>query len=631
MKARIALAAAAALLLSFAGIATPSGAATIVPKITKAFMKDADRDDHADRVQLTYNVPVTHASDADGTYPFSVASYTITKVGAASGSLKLMVFLQEKASPDIAAAPSVTYTQTSSKPVTDGAGTQAANQTFTKTKPLDLDGDGYTAVGGDCAPKNASIHPGALDDPDLSFVDTNCDGIDGDASGAVFVSTVGNDANAGTRAAPLLHVNAAIAMASASVPTKDVYVSSGAFDEGNGLALADDVGVYGGYSAADWSRSLAGTTVIWGTRQAARADGDTGVVLQLLDLHSSALAVSSYSVYGLIAVNSSSVLLQRVDVSAGAGSAGANGFSPPGQASAGGDGTPGGPGVENGGLFCLKGSRPQGGAGGSSPVSAAQGGQGGSAGQGGSDGSAGSPSPGGASGGPGTPYGMGDWSTPSTYWGADGANSAPGANGLGGTMGSFGADGYIPNWGGSGAPAQYGFGGGGGGGGGGGTVDCDSYGGGGGGGGAGGAGGASGAGGGPGGGSIGIYAWSSTVVIQDSSTVATGSGGGGGTGGTGQPGGTGGIGALPSGPGNYYGVGQDDGSNGGRGGDGGDAGRGGHGGGGAGGPSIGVLYNGASTLTIDPSTTITPGAGGARGLGPGYWGSVGISVAVHTA
>jgi hypothetical protein len=49
--------------------------------------------------------------------------------------------------------------------------------------PRDWDGDGVIA--GDCAPLDAAIHPGAPDAPDLSFADTDCDGIDGDAAGAV--------------------------------------------------------------------------------------------------------------------------------------------------------------------------------------------------------------------------------------------------------------------------------------------------------------------------------------------------------------------------------------------------------------------------------------------------------------
>src|SRR5262249_60826684 len=40
------------------------------------------------------------------------------------------------------------------------------------------------------------------DTPDLKFVDSNCDGIDGDAKNAVFVAPDGNDAAPGTMKRP---------------------------------------------------------------------------------------------------------------------------------------------------------------------------------------------------------------------------------------------------------------------------------------------------------------------------------------------------------------------------------------------------------------------------------------------
>src|SRR4051812_5376086 len=59
-------------------------------------------------------------------------------------------------------------------------------------KHLDDKGDGYTVADRDCMPTNASIHPKAVDVPDLHFVDSNCDGIDGDGLAAVFVSPAGS-------------------------------------------------------------------------------------------------------------------------------------------------------------------------------------------------------------------------------------------------------------------------------------------------------------------------------------------------------------------------------------------------------------------------------------------------------
>jgi hypothetical protein len=104
--------------------------------------------------------------DSDGTYPFAVAGHQVKKVGAATGTTKVVLTIKEKASPDIAAEPDVTYARTSQQPVRERVGLQASNRTFTNPKPLDLDGAGYTSAGGDCAPKNPSRHPGASDLPD---------------------------------------------------------------------------------------------------------------------------------------------------------------------------------------------------------------------------------------------------------------------------------------------------------------------------------------------------------------------------------------------------------------------------------------------------------------------------------
>jgi hypothetical protein len=56
------------------------------PKMVKAQMVDTDADRNSDQLVLTYSEPVTHAADADGTYPFTVEGYTIASVQAASGS-----------------------------------------------------------------------------------------------------------------------------------------------------------------------------------------------------------------------------------------------------------------------------------------------------------------------------------------------------------------------------------------------------------------------------------------------------------------------------------------------------------------------------------------------------------------
>ena len=563
----------------FAGgwlVAVPAGATT-APMIVKAVMGDKNGNDRADRVTLTYSAPIAHVDDKDGSYPFSVAGYVITDVGAAKNSTTLVITLAERAKPDIEARPQIVYSETTHQPVT-GGGKQAAAQTFKQTKPLDLDGDGYTVADGDCAPLNPAIHPGAADLPDLAFVDSNCDGIDGDAAQAIFVAPSGSDANPGTKASPKASIQSAITAAATQVPPFNVYVAAGSYS--GTITLASGVGVYGDYNPVTWARPATGATTITGA-PAAAADGATGVTLQLLTLH----GTTSTSAYGLLATNGAAVTLDDVTidtdpgatgtsgspgVNGGTGTAGANATGSAGAGSGAGAGGNGGVGLANG-------------APGTQGYGTSEDRQGGSGGTGGT-----AAGPTGGAGGAGAP----------------GPNGTPGFE----VQGSFLANGYGPGGGVTGSRGYPGAQGGGGGGGRGQQVCtakvCTPYsGGGGGGGGDGGTGGSGGGAGSGGGGSIGIYAYSSTITVTSDGVKITttngGNGGSGSSGGSGGPGGTGGKGYSPT-----------IGGAGGPGGAGGYGGEGGYGSSGSGGPSIGIFDGGGTSLVGAANAAITIGSGG---------------------
>ncbi len=109
----------------------------------------------------------------------------------------------------------------------------------------DVDGDGSPKTE-DCNDFNASINPNAIDHPDGEYVDTNCDGVDGDASAAVWVSPTGNDANVGTFELPVLTLGQGIILAAAKpVDERDVYILHGNYAED--VTLTDDVNLYGGF------------------------------------------------------------------------------------------------------------------------------------------------------------------------------------------------------------------------------------------------------------------------------------------------------------------------------------------------------------------------------------------------
>jgi hypothetical protein len=477
----------------------------------------------------------------------------------------------------------------------------------------DADGDGVAAPD-DCNDADPATHPGAVDKPDLAFRDSNCDGIDGVGSAAIFVALDGDDANPGTASSPKRTLAAAIDGAAAAVPPRDVYVAAGVYAEE--LALVDGVSVYGKYLANTWTRPAASSTTI--APPAGDGDVEAGLAneittpteLQLVSLVAPATSAPGADVYGLRAVSSPALRLNGVSVSAG--NAGPGGDGAPAIDGAGGeDGEPGDDGS-------CDGSTPgAGGPGGVDPV----GNFGGDGGTGGAEGSnggiAGDDGSGGALGGPG-----GSGGDP----GGDGDDGDPGAPGRNGSDGAGGSGGTVVNalWiteagaGGTGGIAGKGGGGGGGGGGQGGGVGVnDGAGNGGGGGGAGGEGGPGGDAGQGGGGSFGLFLVDSTGIAISNSSIASANGGAGGDGspgGAGGPGGTGGPGATHC----AIEIGE-----GGSGGAGGDGGAGGAGGGGAGGASYGIFTgNTAAALT---ATTLSHGDGGAAGASAGTAGSPGAS------
>jgi hypothetical protein len=93
------------------------------------------------------------------------------------------------------------------------------------------------------------------DEPDDDFADSNCDGIDGDKSKAVFVATTGSDDAAGSMEAPFKTLGRALKAG------KDVYVCNGTYAE-NVVVDTNAARVFGGYDCKDsWKRTLERATI----------------------------------------------------------------------------------------------------------------------------------------------------------------------------------------------------------------------------------------------------------------------------------------------------------------------------------------------------------------------------------
>lgn len=471
-----------------------------------------------------------------------------------------------------------------------------------------FDADGQIANGCECTYVGPDL-------PDDTFADTNCDGIDGDASAAIFVATTGSDANPGTRQQPMFTIGAALSKA-VSQNKKQVYVSAGIYNAR--VTLANGISIYGGYSAQNnWARSAANivtiqsSTVISGRVSAVEGkDLTSAMTLDRLTIKTLDTASAGVSNYAMYCNNCTGVTLRTsalIAGAAGAGAAGTNGTA----------GSNGQSGANGSAGACDSSGIRTGGSGGTSSC----GRTGGTGGNGGSPGvNPGSSGSNGVSGTPGGSGGNGGDPGKSGSNGVTGSAGANGTNGSGGSGGSIATNFWVGNAGSIGTVGTHGNGGGGGGGGGGqgGSFVINGGGNGGGGGGAGGCSGTAGTGGTAGGGSFGLFLVNSTGMLLVGNSITSGKGGNGGNGGSGANGGTGASGGSGASTCTSE-VGA-----GGNGGAGGKGGNGGHGGGGAGGLSYSVYRvnsNGVSTA----GNILVFGTGGTGGTSAGNPGTAGAS------
>jgi hypothetical protein len=526
---------------------------------------------------------------------------------------------------------------------------------------LDVDTDGYgdpasviyaslqpparIATAGDCNDADAEIHPGAPDDPDAAFVDSNCDGIDGDITRAVFVAAAGSDSGDCSTPASAC-ATPAYALTQTSTQRTQVYLQAGNY--AGPLLITVDAALFGGYDIG-WHRgpltepasivrllggqylgsilSLQGqfTAVYLGpSQQVSFAD----IIVAGPDANVQTPAGDGLSSYAIFVEPGAQLTMDRCQVDQGDGADGATGVTGTdaltlAAAPAGGvggnalafstscDNTSRGSRGLAGSNTCPSGRSPVAGAGGLGGLL---------------DTSCGFPPNYSAQ--PGTPgfdaiivqgtVGQGGPAGSTCQPGHDGYDGAvTDGSGGGGANGSSIIGGlWVSDSGGTGSLGDNGGGGGGGGGSGGCDDGTDAYGAGGGGGGAGGCAARSAGGGGHGGGaSFGVYLRSASAVINQT-TFNRGIGGRGGRGGVGGH-------PQPGGPGDQGGQGAGGAQHGGQGGDGGRGGASGGGGGGQGGSVYGVYAEGP--LDLDGSgNQFLGGAAGLRGSG-GLGGLPGVA------
>jgi len=483
------------------------------------------------------------------------------------------------------------------------------------------------------------INSAALPDrPDQLFQDSNCDGIDGDITRAIFVADIGNDTTGnGTMAAPYATLERGITAANLASPKKDVYVARGSYFPTGSLLMRSGVSLYGKFDydpsqpMRKWPRSASYTTTIEGNETAVLATALSAEThLEAFTITSITPGPAGESSYGVrVSGGTGDFFIRYNTLSIASGADGAAGTD-------GSDGNPGSDGIMGGNGTSNGSGGGGGGSGGNNSVCGRVGGMGGQGGYNGGNGTRGD----GGFGWDGVNYdvpsapgrlgGGGSICYDEAGAGGPGIAGSPGGNGshvsptvqIGTVLSAL----YSPASGTSGTLGGHGNGGGGGGGGGGGesSVVCNpDRGGGGGGGGSGGCRGTQGTGGRGGGGSFAIFVVGGRATIDGNNIITR-------RGGRGGPGGRGGQGGGP-GSGLGGGSGPDDAGPGGGGAAGGRGGASGSGSGGPGGPSIGIFSAGGATITtLTNSNTIGPGGLGGNGgansaLGVGPTGVAGLS------
>ena len=575
---------------------TSSDGASILPADYSFTAGDAGV--HTFTSAVTLKTPGPHSVTATDTANASITGLQSVTVNPGAASQLVVTGLADPSTPGASQDVTVTardvadnvvpgYTGTIQFTSSDGLATLPADYTFTAG-----DGGSHTFSGGVTLRSAGSQDLTATDTADAGVTGTQLVTVDD----TLYVATTGSNSNVGSKSAPLLTISAAVAKTGSLSGVLKLHVAEGNYS--GGVAVVDNLTISGGY-AADWTQTGTATT-IFGVVQSVLADGDTGVSIDHVTLVPITPGGSGQSVYGLRAINGSSVALANVTITTPNATAGVVG-------SAGGAGTSGDngdPGFTSFGGCVLV----LGGFGGSFLIPGGTGGAGNCP-----AGTPAQPGFGTNPGGPGAPDGG---------VGGTGGTGDLGTSGAGGTNVTTSASAtWLGLAGGAGVQGDHGSGGGGGGAGQT-AVTCIfgictpfSAGGGGGGGGGGGRGGFPGSGGSAGGGSFGVYLWNLSTVTLSTTTITVGNGGAGGAGGARGTGGAGGAG----GPGGGGGAGGD----GGDGGPGGAGGAGGAGGGGAGGPSIGVFQGSGSTASVGAGITFSIGAGGNGGSSAGGGSSLG--------
>lgn len=177
-------------------------------------------------------------------------------------------------------------------------------------------GAGGEGAGGDSGGETC-VPSGGVDVPDDQFADTDCDGIDGNANSAVFVSPNGSDDAAGTREEPVLTIGKALELAAEG--GLSVYVCNGTYEEA--VRLTTGATIVGGYDCTNgWRRDRNQAIVEPASGIPLKVIGvDAKVYIERIAFRAPDGSTPGQSSQAASIVDSSDVSLYRVELSAGNG------------------------------------------------------------------------------------------------------------------------------------------------------------------------------------------------------------------------------------------------------------------------------------------------------------------------
>ncbi|MFT6629446.1 MAG: hypothetical protein ACJA1R_002723 [Flavobacteriales bacterium] len=203
---------------------------------------------------------------------------------------------------------------------------------------LGICSEGAQICGGASGLSCQSRTPAASDMPDTSFTDSNCDGIDGNLSLAIFVAQFGSDSNNGSRTQPVRSLTRAAAIAAANPSGQSqILMENGVYESQATTYVNDNVTIAGGYirSGDVWTRGSGRATLRANLPPGVRTPGFSYNpsfwpnlnIISDVNFEVSSAGTSGESAIALDCTNCTNVTMTNVTVSAGPGAIGVSGVT----------------------------------------------------------------------------------------------------------------------------------------------------------------------------------------------------------------------------------------------------------------------------------------------------------------